>query len=295
MPWMRLFFLFTSLYLSSLATNASAKPQILVSIKPLGLILQEIAGDKIALDQLLPDQASHHDYPMKMSDHRRLRSADLVVWIGPELESFLARPLANISVQKQMAIMDIADLEWPDSDHEFHDAHHHSKDPHLWLNPENTVKISQALAKRLGNIDAEHADYYHENANKFIKAVGKLDQEIQNQMKPVQDQGFAVYHQAYGHFVSRYHLKELGYLTLTPERKSGAKHLATLYTALAREGKCIFAEPLMDKSKIEKIARQHQLRVGYLDVMGIEAANYAQLMQSISDNFSACLSGDGSR
>lgn len=286
-----LFFFVFPLFLSELA---SAKPKVLVTIKPLGLILQDIAGDKITLEQLLPDQASHHDYPMKMSDHRRLHNADLIVWIGPELESFLSRPLANIPKQKQLTLMKISGLEWPQSDHGSHDHHEHNQDPHLWLNPQNVAKIVEELTRHLAILDKQNAPFYQKNSQQFIEELNQLDLDIQKKMQPLQNKGFAVYHQAYDHFVSHYHLNELGYLTVTPERTSGAKHLAALYDSLANNGECIFAEPLMDKSRIEKIARQHQLRVGYLDVMGIEATNYAQLMQSISDNFSACLS-DGSR
>lgn len=279
-----------SIFLLGLSTLCFARPNIVVSIKPLALIVQEIAGDKILLEQLLPDQASHHDYPMKMSDHKRLYKADLIIWIGPDLESFLSRPLANISAEKQLALMELSGIEWPDADNDAHDEHHHNQDPHLWLNPKNVEKIANILSGKLAGIDAQNEKFYKENTTRFIEKLNQLDKNINQQMQPIQGRGFAVYHHAYNHYVARYHLKQLGYLTLTPERKSGAKHLAALYKALANDGKCIFAEPLMDKSRIEKIAAKYQLRVGYLDVMGIKADSYSQLMQSISDNFSTCLS-----
>ncbi len=38
---------------------------------------------------LLPDGASEHDYSLRPSDVKRLQNADLVVWIGPEMEAFM--------------------------------------------------------------------------------------------------------------------------------------------------------------------------------------------------------------
>ncbi|MDF3013749.1 MAG: zinc transporter substrate-binding protein, partial [Cellvibrio sp.] len=105
-----------------LAMPAQAKLQILASIKPLALIAQEVAGDQAEVTTLLPITASPHDYPLKMSDHKRLRAADMVLWIGPELESFLARPLANLPTDKLVTGYRLAGLHWPEM---MVDGHHH--------------------------------------------------------------------------------------------------------------------------------------------------------------------------
>jgi zinc transport system substrate-binding protein len=269
-----------------------AQIKVTTSIKPLTLILKEIGGDKITIQQLIPDQASHHDYPLKMSDHRRLHRADLIIWIGPDLESFLTRPLSNLPKEKIISLIDLSDIKWPEDYEEEHD-HHHNRDPHMWLNPQNVVVIVKSLTKKLSELDQKNAAEFQQNANQFILSLETLDKEIENQMLPLSDKGFAVYHHGYSHYVGRYKLKQLGYLTLTPERKTGAKNLNQLLNALEKEGKCIFAEPFVDDSQILAIARKHQLRVGYLDLMGIKSDNYQQLMRSISSSFSTCLSDGG--
>lgn len=272
---------------------AFAQIKVVTSIKPLTFILQEIGSDKIVIEQLIPDQASHHDYPLKMSDHRRLHQADLIIWIGSDLESFLTRPLLNLPKEKTLSLIDLSDIAWPENSEQEHD-HHHNRDPHLWLNPHNVVVIVKSLTKKLSELDQKNAAAFQHNADQFIALLEKLDQEIKNQMLPLGDKGFAVYHHGYSHFVNHYQLKQLGYLTLTPERKTGAKNLNHLLNALKKEGKCIFAEPLVDDSQVLAIANKHQLRVGYLDLMGIKSDNYQQLMRSMSDSFLTCLS-DGSR
>jgi len=300
---MKLLFTFCLLLLSAIS---SAQINLVTSIKPLTLIAKEIGGDHLVIHQLIPDNASHHDYPMKMSDHRLLDKADVVVWIGPEMESFLTRPLANLPKEKSILLMAIPGLIWPGETHhikpghiepghrESEDEHHHSQDPHLWLNPQNVVLIVKELTKKLSALDKKNASDYQKNADQFIASLTKLDEEIAEEMSPLSDKGFAVYHHGYNHFVDHYHLKQLGYLSLTPERKSGAKHLNVLFNALDKEGKCIFGEPMANNSQLLAIAKQHQLKVGYLDLMGINANSYQQLMQSLADNLLACLS-DGSR
>jgi zinc transport system substrate-binding protein len=283
---MKLFFTLVLIFLPGLTL---AQIKVVASIKPLALILKEIGGDKLVIQQLIPDQASHHDYPLKMSDHKKLHGADLIVWIGPDLESFLTRPLANLPKNKIISLENLADIEWPDNENEKHD-HHHSRDPHLWLNPQNVIVMVKFLTKQLAEIDQKNAIEYQKNANSFIVSLELLDKNIVEKLAPLSDKGFAVYHHGYSHFVGRYHLKQLGYLTLTPERKTGAKHLNQLLGILKSEGKCIFGEPSADKVQLLAIAEQHQLQVGFLDLMGIKADSYQQLMQSLAESFSTCLS-----
>ena len=62
---------------------------VVTSMKPLGFIAAAIAGWGHRHQVLLPDGASEHDYSLRPSDVKRLQNADLVVWIGPEMEAFM--------------------------------------------------------------------------------------------------------------------------------------------------------------------------------------------------------------
>ncbi len=277
-----------------LALPAQAKLQVLASIKPLALIAQEVAGDQAEVSTLLPVTASPHDYPLKMSDHKRLRSADLVLWVGSELESFLARPLRNLAVSKLITSYELAGLDWPEKgsgDHHHHGNHKHSgKDPHIWLNPRNAVVISKALAARMAHLQPESAAIFRANAERFAAAVELWDRQLAQQLAPVKDVGFAVYHEGYAHFVARYGLHQVAYVTYTPERRPGAKHLQELRNVLAQEGKCLFMEPYYRVQGMEAMAKTLNLQIGLLDPIGEQqVSSYQQLLQQLSQSFLTCL------
>lgn len=276
-----------------LVLPVQAKLQVLASIKPLALIAQEVAGDQADVITLLPITASPHDYPLKMSDHKRLRSADVVLWVGPELESFLARPLANLPAARLITSYQLAGLYWPEpaTDDHHHSNHAHvGKDPHLWLDPRNAVLISQALAARLAELRPESAAVFHTNAQRFAATVQLLDQHLAQQLAPVKAVGFAVYHEGYGHFVGRYGLHQVAYVTYTPERRAGAKHLQELREVLAKEGKCLFTEPYYKAQGMEAMAKSLNLRIGLLDPIGEQqVSSYQQLLQQLSQSFLTCL------
>jgi len=271
------------------------KPVLLVSIKPLALIAQEIAGDKVRIETLLPITASPHDHPLKTSDHKRLHQADLILWIGAELESFLAKPLKNIPARKVITAYELSGLYWPEADahhqeHQHANGNHHGRDPHLWLDPRNAVIIAQHLAARLSELMPGAAADFAVNSEEFRQRMLQLDNEITQSLKPVQKVGFAVYHEGYAHFVAHYDLHQIGYVTYTPERRPGAKHLQKLREVLKAEGKCLFTEPQATNTSIQELARSLNLRTALLDPIGNdEVTSYAQLLSGMREQFLTCL------
>lgn len=270
---------------------------VMVSIKPLELIAQEVVGDRGTVDRLLSPGASPHDYPLRMSEMRRIQSADLVFWVGRELEAFLYRPVSQLPAERRLAAMDLESLSWPSAgeDHQSHshgDHHHHGdRDPHLWLDPRNAARMALALADRLAGIDPEAAEGYRSRAEALAEELSALDASLTSRLEPIKSKGFAVYHEGYGHFVQRYSLKQVAAVTFTPERRPGARHLYRLRQQL--EGAvCLFTEPYYDMGSTEGLARELDLRLGELDLLGAsdEVQRFPDLLNRMADDFLACLS-----
>jgi ABC-type Zn2+ transport system, periplasmic component/surface adhesin len=81
-----------------------AHAAVVASMKPLGFIASAIADGVTETQVLLPDGASEHDYSLRPSDVKRLQNADLVVWIGPEMEAFMDKSTQSIAEQKKVTI-----------------------------------------------------------------------------------------------------------------------------------------------------------------------------------------------
>lgn len=77
------------------ATQA-ADAAVVASLKPVGFIASAIADGVTETEVLLPDGASEHDYSLRPSDVKRLQNADLVVWVGPEMEAFMQKPVSKL-------------------------------------------------------------------------------------------------------------------------------------------------------------------------------------------------------
>ncbi|HEY7886340.1 MAG TPA: zinc ABC transporter substrate-binding protein [Cellvibrionaceae bacterium] len=278
------------LLLASLPVYTS-EPSVLASIKPLALIAREITGD---VDTLLPAGGSPHEFSLRVSDMRQINSVPLVIWIGAGLEGFLQKPLAGKSPQQVLTLSQLPGLHWPSALAHHHHGHshgqQHEQDWHLWLNPLNAVVIANAIAERLGEIQGSLAPVYRRRAEDFAARMQLLDTDLQTQLAPLNKEGFAVYHDAYNHFVARYGLKQMDYISLTPEQQPGARHVHHLSQSLTG-ARCLFTEPGADSAMVDNLARRGGLVLAELDPLATRPGtqSYSQLLQALALDLSACL------
>lgn len=292
---------------AAVAETSEDRPVLVVaSIQPLALLARELLqqveppadGNLARIETLLPATVSPHHYALRISDRQRLERADLVVWIGPELERFLTKTLSSYG-DRQLALAELPQMHWPPS-HVSPESkpgeHHHGLDPHLWLNPDNGVRIVEALVKRLQQLQPGMAESYQRGGERLIARLRRLDQALAQLLQPVKDRGFAVYHQGYDHWVTHFGLNQMASVTLLPEQKPGARHLYQLREQLKGQGYCLFVEVNGGNGAVEALARDARLSVKELDPLGVGKTvhSYTGLLQRIAEGMLQCLSGQSS-
>lgn len=284
------------LSLACLGVVSSAQAvEVLSSIKPIQLITQEITKDTAESAALVDSNMSPHDYALKPSDVKRVRSADLVVWYGQDLEQFMGSLVDgqdNVLTVSELKNVDFRAFE--EGHHDDHHHHHGSYDPHFWLGPKQAGSVAKAVAERLKSIDPENAAQYQENLDEFLLNLQKTAIQIETDLKPVKDQGYYVFHEAYGYFEDYYDLNHLGAFTVSPERKPGAKTLIQIKTRL-KEGdvKCVFSEPQFKPAVIETVTRNTGVNQGQLDPLAsdveVKPGAYFDFLRQLSNSFTTCL------
>ncbi|HHQ4675757.1 TPA: zinc ABC transporter substrate-binding protein ZnuA [Aeromonas veronii] len=309
---MRIIALFTALLAVSLPVRAI---EVLTTIKPLGFIAAAITDGVSEPKVLLPTGASPHDFSLRPSDIRNINSAGLVVWVGPELEGFMAKPLVNhthalaLTQVEGMPLFNYATQDSHDShDHDDHDHaahehgdhdegheghHHEGVDPHIWLGPTQAKVIAKAIASELGKLDPANQARYDANLAAFDAKVDAKDKVIAGQMKAVNEKGYFVFHEAYGYWERHYGMSSKGHFTVSPERRPGAKTLVDIRKALEeKQASCIYAEPQFSPAVIESVARNTGAKVLLLDEVGEQVPlgpdGYPQFMQQLADAFAQC-------
>ncbi|SOE17615.1 zinc transport system substrate-binding protein [Hoeflea halophila] len=79
-----------------LSAQAAAEPKVVASIKPVHALVASVMEGVGTPDLIVGGAASPHAYALKPSQARALENADLIFWIGHELESFLVKPVETI-------------------------------------------------------------------------------------------------------------------------------------------------------------------------------------------------------
>ncbi|MGD8908047.1 MAG: zinc ABC transporter substrate-binding protein [Chromatiales bacterium] len=287
-----------------------AAPSVVASIKPIHSLIAGIMQGVGEPSLLIRGGQSPHDFSLRPSDMHLLRRADLVVWVGPDVEASLARlfeknPL-NGEVLKLTQLQGITwlapreEAEWEarhakqsGAAHREH-SHDGGIDSHIWLSPNIARHIVRRISVLLSELDKANAARYQSNAQQLIERLNRLDKELAAVLSPVQKIPYIVFHDAYHYFEQHYDLHAVGSVSVSPERLPGARHIHELRSKIIRlDARCVFAEPQFQPKLVNTLIKGTSARAGELDPLGSELEPgpeaYFQLMRGLAGNLLSCL------
>ncbi len=276
----KLFLLFCVLAPSPVAAGV----RVAVSIAPIHSLVASVMAGASQPDLIVRQNVSPHNYQLTPSKALQLSRTDLVIWIGEDFERALGKVIRTLPKKITRLALDAAGCA----------VFEEGRDLHIWLNPVLAICLVRKIRTVLVRLDGEHADLYRENARLLIARLTMLDHELATQLAPLKGKKYLVFHDAYTRFEKHYGLKSAGFFRLTPERLSGARHIARLRRKIARaEISCIFTEPGFIPAQVRGIIRETGLRSGVLDPLGARLkpgpALYFQLMRNLARNLRGCL------
>jgi len=98
--------------LIALVSSANAEVKVVTSIKPIHSLVSYIMDGVGKPDVIVDGYNSPHNFSLKPSHAKMLENADLVIWVGENLETFLEKPLNTIAKKaKNIEIMDLKGIK----------------------------------------------------------------------------------------------------------------------------------------------------------------------------------------
>lgn len=208
---------------------ACAPPQPATAIKKkviavetfLADIAKNIAGERIAVDALLPPGADPHTYEPTPQDGARLADSDLIIINGAEFESWINPLLKNIAAEAKIVV---ASENLTPREHEEDgggENGHHEVDPHFWLDPERTLVYLENIRKAFEKMDKDGAAYYKIQCDAYSHNIKQLDQWIIGKIGelPAERRLLVTNHESLGYFAERYGFRIVG--TIIPSVSTG--------------------------------------------------------------------------
>jgi len=112
----------SSVAMTAAVTSAQAAPDVVVSIKPIHSLVAGVMKGVGEPELLVQGTTSPHDFNLKPSQAKSVQDADLVIWVGEGIETFLVKSIENIEDKSaSLELMDIEGLELL----EYRDGHDH--------------------------------------------------------------------------------------------------------------------------------------------------------------------------
>ena len=318
-----------SILFSSFSAHADVSTDIKVvtTIKPLHSLISRIMETRGEPQLIIEGTNNPHTFVFKPSHAKMIEEADIVFWIGEDLEAFMEKPLNSLAKDtKKIAFMDSESIEkiefrekniFDDHDghedeheghedddvhedeHEGHDddhkdahAHAHGEfDPHIWLDPENAKEMVKIIRDELIKIDPEGQRQYSVNTAGATLELDNLINSIEKELS--KDISYIVFHDAYQYFENRFGVIPAGALTLNPDVLPGAKQIADIQDVINDKGiKCIFSEPQYNPKIIETLGNDMNVSTGIMDPLGafIDAGPtmYVELINGIANSIKEC-------
>ncbi len=313
--------------LMTLATGTPlAAPKVVASIKPVHSLVASVMQGVGTPDLIVEGAGSPHAYALRPSQAGEIEQADIVFWVGHDLEPFLEKPLETLGTGA--TIVELADapgmtllapreggaFEKHDHDedehahgedgngeeqhakdgHEDHAHEHGEADPHLWLDPRNAAAMVASIADTLAKADPDNAATYKANAEKTVARLEEQETRLNGMLSPVKGRPFIVFHDAYHYFENRFGLTAAGSITISPEVAPGAERVAEIRARLAAtNAACVFSEPQFEPKIIRIVTEGSEARSGVLDPLGaaIEPGPdlYFELLDAMARSFRDCL------
>lgn len=297
---------FTALALgATVAPAALAAPDVVVSIAPVHSLVAAVMEGVGEPRLLVPPGASPHAFSLRPSDAQALANADMVFRVGPDLETFLDKPLTALVSGTVVSLAGAPGIsgqrttdqhDGPD-DRDHHGDHgDHAGDPHIWLSVANARRIAEIAAEALSRHDGENAAAYGRNLAALNDRLDGLERELGDLLGPVQKSPYIVLHDAYRHFEAAFDLAPATAISLSPERRPGARRLREIRDLLAAQDiKCVFAEPQFPNAIAATVVSGTNATLAELDPIGADLAIgpelYFNLMKNLGRSLTECLGG----
>ena len=316
----------TLFFTLTLSFSANADIKVVASIKPIHSLASYLMDGVGKPDLIVDGYASPHGFAMKPSHAKMLQNADLIFWVGEDLENFLEKPLKSIAKKaEKIELMEIKGLTKLDfrernifeshddhkehghkedkhDDHKEHghkedkhdDHHEHAHgehDPHIWLDPMNAKVILSEMAEHLIEKDPNNASTYKANLKKAHKALDNLTKKVKSELK--EDFKSIVFHDAYQYFEKRFDVNVLGAFTVNTDVLPGAEQLAEIREVIEHEKvTCVFSEPQFNPDIIKAVAKDTNIKTGVIDPLGATLNPgkdlYFDLIRNMYASFKSC-------
>ncbi|OTG80134.1 zinc ABC transporter substrate-binding protein [Acinetobacter sp. ANC 5054] len=236
--------LFCGLALFSVTSWAQG---LVVSTQPIYLIAKDVLKG-VEQPKLLLDHQSGHDVSLTPAHRKTVQDANLVIWLGKAHEAPLAKMLNENG--KSVAILDSGIISALPLRDVRGNAIKNSVDTHVWLDPNNAVRIGFFIAALRSQQYPNHKEAYWANARAFAQKLLLTSQKVDVSSRA---QPYWAYHDAYQYLERALNLNFAGAMTDDPHVAPTLAQIKYLKDHRLQPKICLLAEAHTSQNQYQKL------------------------------------------
>jgi len=246
----------------SISPAAYAKLNVFTCEPEWAALVKELAGKNAKVFSATHARQDPHFVQARPSLIAKLRSADLAVCTGAQLEAgwmpMLQRRARNPKILKGRnghfeAAWSVRRLEIPGRLDRTEGDVHGDGNPHIQLDPRRILKVARALSSRLQKIDPGNASSYKKRFNQFNKRWKASLAKWKKKASTVKGKRVIVHHREWIYLLDWLGMKRVGSLEPKPGIPPTISHLSDLKQ---RTADLIIISPLNDKKPSKWLREQ---------------------------------------
>jgi zinc/manganese transport system substrate-binding protein len=279
----------------TLAGGAQGKLRVVTTTTDLAAIAKAVGGDLVEVQSIAKGYQDPHYVEAKPSYMVGLRQADLLAYVGLQLErgwlplliegarnprvlvgtpghlnmSSPIRPLQVLTGPVSRAMGDV----------------HPEGNPHYWLDPRNGFPLAELMAKTLKELDPKVSGYFEENLKAFRGSLTRAIQAWERRMAPYRGTEVVTYHQTWEYLLEWLGWRIVGVVEDKPGVPPSPRHLAELIqTMRQRKVKLLLSDNFTDLKIPKLVGERGGARLVMLPVSvgGVEGIHrYEDLFEHI--------------
>ncbi len=284
------FFLLVWAHLAFQSAVAGEGLKVLVSIKPVHSIVSALMEGTDGAQLLVPKGKT--PFTHRVSDQQRaaIAAADLLIWVGPELESSIAAEVKKAEGKSRVITL----LDHPDLKILPHRVDENRRDPYFWMDTRNALILINDFANVLIEMDATRAHLYKRNRSKLIKEISLLDRKLEFGYRGLKGGVGLNYYDTLQYFEQAYALKIGGVLTTSPNDLVKGADLLLMHNKIKRgEYACLFTEMGLPRDNLSLLSEGSEVNIAELDTFGTQFEPgpelYTQLMDYNTTTLKECM------
>ncbi len=263
-----------------LASVAWSQAPLVVSTHPIYLIAKSITQG-VEEPVLLLGNQSGHDVQLTPDNRKTIMDASLVIWLGKEHEAPLERVLANNT--KAISILDSGIIQALPLRSTRGVAVKGTMDTHVWLDPNNAVRIGFFIAALRSQQHPENKVAYWNNAKKFASDMLLASQKYSGvgTSRP-----YWAYHDAYQYLERSLNLKFAGAMTDDPHVAATVTQIKYLNDTRPYKKMCLLAEVSTSPTQYRKLG---EIAFQSVDETLAKQQDFVVAWQTLAQETQACV------